>query len=107
MDFMPHYDGSYRGEGRFTPNGPDKTYSVTYDLFETSEVLRLPGGGEVRRKIELTGTIDPVPGGVQLHIPHILELANGRQVECWIRSAEGKVVCQPMPGASEGRNGGV
>jgi hypothetical protein len=100
MDFMPHYDGSYRGQGRLTPNGSSESYPVTYDLFETSEVLRHPGGGEDRRKVELQGAIDPIPEGVRLHVPHILELANGRQVECWIRSAEGKVVCQPMPGQS-------
>src|SRR3979490_310778 len=55
MDFMSHYDGSYRGKGRFRPHGPDESHSVTYDLFQSSEALRHPGGGEVRRKLQLTG----------------------------------------------------
>jgi hypothetical protein len=93
MDFMPHYDGSYRGQGRFTPNGSDESYSVTYDLFETSEVLRHPGGGEDRRKVELTGTIAPIPEGLESPGPHILEMDNGRRLECFL-DATGKVKCQ-------------
>jgi len=39
MDFMSHYDGSYRGQGRFR--------------------------GEIRRKVQLTGTITPIPEAVE------------------------------------------
>jgi hypothetical protein len=62
---MPHYDGSYRGQGRFRPDGADESFSVTYDLFQSSEVLRHLGRGEVRRKIQLTGTIAPILEGIE------------------------------------------
>ena len=94
MDFIPHYDGSYRGEGRFTPNGSDNSYSVTYDLFETSEILRYPGGGEDRRNVELAGTIDPIPEGLESPSgPHILEMDSGRKLQCFL-DQKGKLKCQ-------------
>jgi hypothetical protein len=94
MDFKPHYDGSYRGEGRFKPKGSDESYSVTYDLFESSEVLRHPGRTEVRRNVLLTGTIAPIPKGLESPSgPHILEMENGRLLECFL-DATGAVKCQ-------------
>jgi hypothetical protein len=92
---MPHYNGSYRGQGQFKPKGSDESYSVTYDLFETSEVLRYPGRGEVRRNVQLTGTLAPIPEGLQSPSgPHILEMEDGRRVACWLCSTAGKVMCQ-------------
>jgi hypothetical protein len=41
--------------------GSDESYSVTYDLFESSEVLRYPGRSEVRRKVQLRGTVARFP----------------------------------------------
>jgi hypothetical protein len=70
------------------------SYSVTYDLFETFEVLRYPGGGEDRRKVELTGTIDPIPEGLESPSgPHILEMDSGRKLRCFL-DQKGKLKCQ-------------
>jgi hypothetical protein len=94
MDFIPHYDGSHRGQGRFMPKGSDESYSVTYDLFESSEILRYPGRSEVRRKVQLTGTVAPIPKGLESPSgPHILEMEDGRLLECFI-DATGAVKCQ-------------
>jgi len=91
---MPHYNGSHRGQGQFKPKGSDESYSVTYDLFETSEVLRHPGRTEVRRNVQLTGTLAPIPEGLESPSgPHILEMGNGRKLECFLDAA-GKVKCQ-------------
>lgn|SRR3979411_3178699 len=96
MDFMSHYDGSYRGKGRFRPHGPDESHSVTYDLFQSSEVLRHPRGGEVRRKVQLAGTIAPIPEGVESPSgPHMLEMEDGRRLECFL-DAMGAVKCQDL-----------
>jgi hypothetical protein len=96
MDFMPHFDGSYRGHGRFRPHGSDESHSVTYDLFQSSEVLRHPGRGEVRRKVQLTGTIAPIPEGVESPSgPHMLEMEDGRRLECFL-DAMGAVKCQDL-----------
>jgi hypothetical protein len=97
MDFMPHYDGSYRGQGRFRPDGADASHSVTYDLFQTSEVLRHPGRGEIRRNVQLTGTIAPIPEGIESPSgPHMLEMEDGRRLECFLDS-KGAVKCQDLP----------
>jgi hypothetical protein len=100
MPFTPQFEGFERGEGRLHPKGSTESYDLDYDLTASSEVLDVPGRGQVPRKQRLEGTIDPVPEGVRLHVPHILELEDGRRVECWIRSASGKVMCQPLPGAN-------
>ena len=67
------------------PKGSDDGYSVTYDLFESSEVLQYPGRGEVRRNVQLTGTVVPIPKGLESPSgPHILEMEDGRLLECFI-----------------------
>jgi hypothetical protein len=99
MPFTPQFEGFERGEGWLHPKGSTERYAVDYDLRASSEGLAIAGRGQVTRKKRLEGTIDPVPE-VRLHVPHILELEDGRQVECWLRSSTGKVMCQPMPGAN-------
>jgi hypothetical protein len=96
MDFIPHYDGSYRGQGRFMPKGSDESYSVTHDLFESSEVLRYPGRSEVRSTTQgsTQGNSGPIPKGLESPSgPHILEMENRRLLECFI-DATGAVKCQ-------------
>jgi hypothetical protein len=53
-----------------------------------------PERGEVRRKVQLVGTITPIPKVLQSPSgPHVLEMEDDRLLECFL-DATGALKCQ-------------
>jgi hypothetical protein len=89
------HEGSYKDEGRLTPKGSTESHQIYYELNEFWNYLDYGRGVERRKTQNITGTISPVPKGLQPQTgPHILEMKGGRLLDCWLHSAAGEVKCQ-------------
>jgi hypothetical protein len=91
----PQREGSYEGQGRLTLQGSNETIYVAYDLDEYWDYLGYPQGREIPRRQTIVGTIESVPEVLLAPSgPHILELADGRSLDCFVRNTNGAVQCQ-------------